>query len=308
MRIAKWFNRQSFVVKAFIQSLITTIGFFFSAIIPNELVNSFQLIETHQRILAYLGVFLVVFIFYLLLYVIIKRSLDLIGKMENEEKELLHLAYSKCDRIVSDEVSIIDKEEDIQSLIIGSPLSRIQKIIDSIYEVFDEFYNKGTNPSNEIKFEVTFMTKSHKDGEITIPNYRNRENRRPTSMNLREKNIHIYDNTITAIIYREARPTIHIIEDTSIPECGYEELYPNQQKRIKSTIVFPIMSSNNLLVGTIVVHCDQSFFFRLERKKFWSELLEVFAKRIAYNKIFLDSICSKDNSVTLNISDYKNAF
>jgi len=290
MKFVIWYYKQPPIVKALFNSCVSAFAFIFSAIIPNELVNSLQIFKFYQKALIYIGVFSLVFISYFLAFVLFKSKKEKMEAEQKAEDELTLLAYTKCDKIITDEMAMYSNNCSIEKLFVGEPLNIIQKIVSAAYETFDDYYGNSVNPTERIKFEVTFMSKSYIDGGITIPASQNRENRIPTSLQLRKGRADFYNNTITASIYREARPSIHIIEDTSDPRSGYEELYPNQQKRIQSTIVFPVLSNENILLGTLVVHCDKKNFFRIEKAKFWSELLEIFAKRLAYEKLYLDNL------------------
>ena len=165
-------------------------------------------------------------------------------------------------------------------------LDHIQDLIESLYEVVQSQFGQPGSLLNAIDFEVTFMTRSYVDKQLTIYAHQNRENRAPRSLLLREKASDIYDCTITAQIYRETRPEIHIVEDTF--KDLYAEVYPGQRDRIKSSVVFPVLSDRNELLGTIVVHCNRSGFFRNAEAEFWRKLLEIYAKRIAYEKVSVD--------------------
>jgi GAF domain-containing protein len=118
-------------------------------------------------------------------------------------------------------------------------------------------------------------------------------------MNTRETNPKRYENTETAAIYREESPRGRIIEDTESHD-DYAELYPGQKARIKSSIIWPVLSANNVLVGTLVMHCDRAQFFKKSEAKFWREVCEVFAKRLAQEKLRLDKavLLREDGSIT----------
>ncbi len=143
------------------------------------------------------------------------------------------------------------------------------------------------------------MTKSYIDGYITIPASANKDGRSPLSMVLRKAQPKIYENTISASIYRETRPNVKIIEDTSNQKFGYEVLYAHQLDRIKSSIISPVFSDTNELLGTLVVHCDLINFFKYDKLKYWTNLLEIFAKRLAFEKAKLDLL----NYLTFNKRD-----
>lgn len=302
--MVKWYYRQHYAIKALINALAATTSFFISAVLPNELVDSLHALKTHQKALIYLGVIAITFAIYFVIFMYFKNSKEKIENQTKEENELIFLAYTKCDKIVADDMLLFNDNKKIDELILRNPLLRIQNIVSITYEIFDEYYGKGVNPNDKVKFEVTFMSKSYLDNCITIFAYKNKENRAPTSLQSRSVNKNCYENTITAMIYREQRPSIHIIEDTSDPRSGYEELYPAQQQRIQSTIVFPVFSNKNILLGTLVVHCDKKNFFKNEKLKFWQELLEIFAKRLAYEKSYLDALSVDASNHNIDLRKY----
>lgn len=180
-------------------------------------------------------------------------------------------------------------------------LHNIQLTVNKCYDFFASSYTSGEIVMEETKFEVTFMTKSYKDKKITIPCSCNKEKRTPTSMLLRENNPDIYADTITAEVYKEyekhCKPTFRIIENTEDPKgkTGYHFVYDNQRQRIKSTVVLPVLSHKNELLGTLVVHCNTPDFFKENQRAFWYEILQLFACEIGKNKLLLDSTVSDKN-------------
>lgn len=178
-------------------------------------------------------------------------------------------------------------------------LHNIQLMVDKCYDFFVSSYSSDKILVDDTKFEVTFMTKSYKDSHITIPCSCNREKRTPTSMLYRDENPTIYDNTVTAEVYKEyeehRKPTFRIIEDTTIADrVQYNFIYENQKARIKSSVVIPVLSHKNELLGTLVVHCDTPNFFKEEKRNFWFEILQLFACEIGKNKSLLDSTMQED--------------
>ncbi len=132
------------------------------------------------------------------------------------------------------------------------------------------------------------MTKSYRDHQITIAAWANRNGRMPVSLAMRESDPSVYAKTVTGQVYQDARPHARLIEDTA--QYDYVELYDRQRDRIKSSVVYPVLSDGMVLLGTLVMHCDKAGFFRQDEIKFWGELLEVFAKRIALEKMKLDQV------------------
>lgn len=175
-------------------------------------------------------------------------------------------------------------------------LQNIQLAINKCYDFFCSSFCSGEILIAETKFEVTYMTRSYKDGKITIPCSCNKEKRTPTSMLSRAHNPDIYKNTVTAEIYREyddqCKPALKIIPDTTnvLPnQSKYHFVYENQNDRIKSSVVIPVFSHRNELLGTLVVHCNTANFFTETQRAFWNEILQLFASEIGKNKLLLDS-------------------
>jgi hypothetical protein len=205
------------------------------------------------------------------------------------------LAYAQLDRIISRQVRrISDRQLEMEGFLETYVASRgdLQDLVEAAYVSLEAAYGQSARTEDRIDFEVTFMTRSYQDGEITIPACANRDGRAPRSMVLRKQNSKIYDGTVTAGVYREARPSVHIIEDTSDSGVGYQELYPDQTRRIRSSIIFPVLSDTNEVLGTLVVHCDRTGFFRRADEKYWTDLLEIFAKRLAVTKKRLDNLAA----------------
>ena len=163
----------------------------------------------------------------------------------------------------------------------------MQLTVNSCYEFFRNSFSDPNKLVDDIIFEVTFMTKSYKDGEITIPYSANKENRTPISMLQRKNNPNTFNDTETAKIYKMTRPCMILIEDT-YEDKSYAEVYDGQKKRIRSSVVLPVLSHHNELLGTLVVHCNQAKFFKQTRYNFWRELLEMFSVELGYNKLMLD--------------------
>lgn len=176
-------------------------------------------------------------------------------------------------------------------------LQGMQLAVEKCYEFFYSSFGGGVRLIEETKFEVTYMTLSYIDGKITIPCSWNREGRTPTSMLMRSSNSDVYDETVTAEIYKEyeahCKPSFRIIENT---ETNYSSIYKNQKDRIKSSIVLPVLSHKSELLGTLVVHCNCEDFFKEQQRNFWYEIMQLFASEIGMYKLLLDYIVeSGDN-------------
>lgn len=161
--------------------------------------------------------------------------------------ERLHVAMDTYQRQDSKDGSELVK------LLLGS-LEHIQTLVNALYEVIQGQFSQAGPLLDEINFEVTFMTKSFQDNEITIYASQNRDHRAPSSLLLRTQNKHLYNGTVTADIYRQHQPTLHIIEDTA--KSDYQAVYPGQLDRIKSSIVCPVLSDVALPASSFGTHYE----------------------------------------------------
>jgi len=304
-RIVKWYENRTLAIRLVIAALATATPFYFSALFSVWVTD----VVTLQQPLAlglHAAVFLVLFtaiIFFVRYAAAVRERLE----QERHGRVALRLhAYAQVDRLVAQDLEHLKDSkfpEDFWACF-GTSLESIQKIVQAAYHSFEASYGQSITSENRTDFEVTFMTKSYMDGKITIPACANRDGRAPRSMILRQNNPSIYENTVTAMIYREPRPTLHIVEDTKDPKSGYNEVYPGQTNRIRSSVVFPVLSDSNEILGTLVVHCDQPSFFKRTDEKYWSDLLEIFAKRIALVKRRLDvllEIKKKRNDLVIQL-------
>lgn len=107
-------------------------------------------------------------------------------------------------------------------------------------------------------------------------------------MQQRSSDTTVYDRTVTADLYRAQSPDLQIIEDTEAPQASYAELYAGQKQRIKSSVVCPVLSSESVLLGTLVLHCDSKKFFKEKDRRSWRQFCELFTKRLALEKLLLD--------------------
>jgi hypothetical protein len=167
----------------------------------------------------------------------------------------------------------------------------MKRSVSDLYNILELEYGENESLDNRIEFEVTFMTKSLRDSNITIAAWENRDRRAPKSLSMRKENPDIYVDTETDKIYRDPNKTVRVIENTSTSE--YKELYQGQKNRIKSSIVYPVLDDESHLVGTIVIHCDRTNYFVHSRIRFWRELLEPYTKRLALARIISDIVASK---------------
>ncbi len=191
--------------------------------------------------------------------------------------------------------------KEVIKLVFGS-LDHIQRLVDAFYQVVQTQFGQAGSLLDEIDFEVTFMTRSYVDNEITIYASQNRDHREPRSLLLRSKDKDLYSKTVIAEVYREVRPEMHIIDDTS--NGSYHAVYSGQLERIKSSIVYPITSDRSELLGTLVLHCNKKKFFKQADGKFWRKMFEPYAKRIAFEKLKLDFLLVLDLTVVAQVNVY----
>lgn len=187
-----------------------------------------------------------------------------------------HLAL--CDAIM--EKDIVSPDE-FRSVLICE-IDRIAELIIAAWEVVNSHHNVNVTATERINFELTLITPSLRDSELTIASWCNRDNRRPKSLLLRDEgDKHIYQRTEAAkLISNRVTDTI-VIEDTSAPTENYEALYEGQKARIRSSVLHPILSPKSVHLGVLVLHCDRTGFFRAGDVRYWHELFSVFAPSIA---------------------------
>ncbi len=309
MKIYQWFRRLTLWPRLFLGTLTISIPFYFAAFLGSSVTAAYEA-DTKFSLLIHAVVFTVLITLVTFFYRLLFFYYHQYEEAAKQEHAALFQAFALCDRTVVAQHKVIkeafrDGAKNLRTLI--ASMERIQEIINDTYATFESMYGSQERPEERLDFEVTFMTKSYKDGYITIPCAANRSGRKPRSMILREKDPNIYRNTETARLYSADRPDPIIIEDTSKP--SYAEVYPAQKERIRSSIIYPVLSENNVLLGTLVVHCDKTGFFQLHKKKFWSDLLEVFAKRIAVEKTKIDQLWdfTKKGPVSVTL-DYVDEF
>jgi GAF domain-containing protein len=234
------------------------------------------------------------FFFVVLIATVAVYGVRLFGEGPNLQLQqravVLATAHSQVDSYVAEELNRFDTvaDADPPALVPHNPVAGIQALVTGMYTCVDSHYSASDVPGERVNFEVTFMTKDPTDGAITILAWASRDGRAPKSLSEQVSRRNIYDTTVTADLYRAAatrQPSTRIIATTT---NDYSELYPGQKDRIRSSIVHPVLSGRNVLLGTLVVHCDSENFFRSSDEKYWRDLLEIFAKRIALEKTRLD--------------------
>lgn len=285
-----WVDRLPLGLRLVLGALATALPFYFAALLSYLVASEAALGRPYGLALhASVVVVLLTLVVFAGRYAAVVRS-ALREDLERRRAALMH-AYTFVDRFETQRLHAIHPTAATADPFVNSfvtSVDELQQIVYAAYQTFEAAFGKGIDASDRVDFEITFMTKSYNDGRITIPAYANREGRAPRSMLLRASETDIYERTVTAVIYREPRPSMRIIPDTSNRESEYQELYPGQRQRIKSSIIFPVLSDTNELLGTLVAHCDKTNFFLHDHEKYWDDMMEIFAKRIALIKRKMD--------------------
>ena len=284
-----WTLNSSRAQRMFWHTLIVALAFYISreqaAQFAAQTVNS-GINSTTIQIVVFLFVFgVTVLIFRGLLY--LGEQLEM--ELEKERSTKAH-AHILCDRALQEELvrADVDSSPQNEAERINTSLTTIQELVAAAYQTFESAYGQLRKTQERIDFEVTYMTPSLRDGKLTVAAAANKDNRMPRSLQLREKEPTIYDRTVSADVFRAPGPRIVIISDTG--SDNYKELYPEQKRRIKSSIIFPVLTPNYRLLGTLVVHCDRTGFFDANKEKYFSDLLEIFSKRIALEAVRLNRL------------------
>jgi GAF domain-containing protein len=183
----------------------------------------------------------------------------------------------RCDGIMENATVSIDE---LRSVLICD-LDRIQMLITAAWDVVNSHHNISVAATERLNFEMTLITPSLEDSELTIASWCNRDSVRPKSLLMREKERDIYRKTEAYKMIVERTTETLVIEDTSAPKENYEQLYAGQKTRIRSCVLHPILSPKSEHLAVLVLHCDQAGFFRLSDRRYWRELLSVFAPSIA---------------------------
>jgi hypothetical protein len=238
------------------------------------------------------AVVVVAVVVFVLLTQLIMVAVEETESKGRRQQQTLGTAYEFADTWMLDELrtlTAVQAGRDPPVLAPADPVTALSGLVQGAYAALTANFGQATRLDERIDFEVTFMTTSYIDDGITIAAWANRDGRKPTSMQQRRANPMIYERTVTADIYRAESPEMRIVESTSDPQAQYAELYAGQKQRIKSSVVYPVLTSEYGLLGTLVLHCDQLNFFSQRDRKFWRTFCEVFAKRLALEKLLLDA-------------------
>ncbi|MBE5852015.1 MAG: GAF domain-containing protein [Lachnospiraceae bacterium] len=289
-KIKKWIEKNydhiSNIISAIVSVLLSLLASYIYSLISNEDTSG----SNTYILLTLIGI---VFLIIIMVSKLSKRIKEYVFA-DSKHNIYIRKAYFAIQSLTLESQCYLSENEAVDFS--AWYLNNIQLTVNKCYDFMCSSFGESETLIEEIKFEVTYMTESYKDSEITIPCSCNKERREPTSMLIRDKNKKIYGDTVTAEIYKEydthCKPAMKIIENTSSPINGekpYHFLYENQSQRIKSSIVLPVLSHKSKLLGTLVVHCNTPDFFKKEDENFWYEILQIFACEIGKNKLLLDN-------------------
>ena len=299
-RIVRYYEESSPIVQTLLAAFPTAIVFYLAALLSTWVSQLWEGPYAGIRVGIHGIIFVLVATVFLLLVGRFKATRAAMRSQKEHERDAIASAHAHCDRVVSYIIGRIaphGSPAEFIELYCGS-VNVISEFVKAAYLTFLDSYGGGADPMTRINFEVTFMTLSYRDQKITIPACANRDNRQPRSMVLRLADPDIYKNTETAKIYGSPRPGPVIVNDTKHFD-KYAELYPGELERLRSSIIYPVLSDKFELLGTLVAHCDEAGFFDATRSKYWFDLLEVFAKHIAVEKRKLDVLTGVAGALNL---------
>ncbi|WP_083969058.1 GAF domain-containing protein [Hyalangium minutum] len=304
-----WYRQRPLGTKSIIQTTVSVATFYTGILLEGKIQEWFEKDSPTVWIIrtaAIIGLLILLGSISL----VMRTRLEAIEQRDYLRRRQLEYAWSLMDQYLAHQVAAVRTEPTGQEVqqrqqfieSVSTSPSMLSEIVRETYRFFESQHAniRGTLDSI-VDFEVTFMTLSYRDKKLIIPAYANRQGRAPPSLELREKNPALYENTVAAKSYTEPRPTMKIIPDT-MADPHYVDLYPGQKERIRSSLAFPILSDLNKVLGVLVVHCNQPKFFMESDRGFWTELLEIFGKRLALEKARLDRLVASDSGKFLNLT------
>ena len=222
----------------------------------------------------------------------VAAQLEAGGKKEQERLERENAAHRSGYQTLSQEISqYISLARTLQPgdpHLAEAPLGLMFSACRDLYATLEAEYGYKVSVSEHIEFEVTFMTCSVQDREITVAAWANRDRRAPKSLAGRRIDPKLYSGTETYLLYQDENRTARFVSSTE--GNAYKELYPGQKKRIRSSVIWPVVDDEFGLHGTLVVHCDLAGFFSSKDEKLWRETLEPYTKRLALARVLAERV------------------
>lgn len=314
-RIFLWFNRLSPSSIAAFTGIFTILAFYIGAVMENRVQRIWGEKPEDQAWGAFWLLFVLIVAALLgILHYKYRRFLEInkdeskrhIRAIEDARERVTNLNgkhLTLCDAMIEKETVL---PVDFRSVLICE-VQRINELIEAAWEVINSNHNVSNIATERVNFELTLITYSIRDSKLTIPAWRNRDDRRPKSLLMREQgDVDIYNRTEAAKMISNRITDTRIIKDTSEPLENYDALYDDQKVRIRSSVLFPVLSPKSVHLGVIVLHCEKPGFFRVEDRRYWHELFSVFAPSIALELERINAfnkICS--TSTTFPIEKYE---
>jgi hypothetical protein len=309
-----WFSNLSPSSKAFVSAFTAIVGFAIGAFLENRV----QLVVGDQPgdfSIGLLWIILSVIIaaFWGLLHFSYRHFLETHKDMKEKDRRVIEDARERitkltlqqlthCDAIMESENVPIDQ---FRSIFICE-IERINSLVAEAWEVVNSHHNVSDSPTERINFELTLITPSIRDSELTVASWRRRDNRRPLSLLKRDEGKKdIYQRTEAAKMMANNITDTRIIEDTSVPSENYESLYDGQKERIRSSVLHPILSPKSKPLGVLVLHCEIKEFFKVADRRYWHELLSVFAPSIALEIERINAYNKTNSLLSIPIEKYQ---
>ena len=293
-KFAQWYAKASGIMRDFVDMLFALTIFYSGFWIQERIYKLIESEKYHVIVVETIFVFILGCIF-VVIRGIFRRVYEELKDTDIRQRRSFEVAAASMQRIVAERIRetrtpIHEPKAALRDAI--ASVGCLRNIVKSLYAHLEGEFGEAELLHERIDFEVTFMTLSYVDNKITIPAFGNRSARAPLSMKMRAVNPNIYESTVTAELFKSTKPEIRIVEDTSDPNQQYRELYDGQLDRIKSSVVYPVFDDRNGLLGTLVVHCNRSNFFKRKDEIFWKELLERYAVQLAFEKSRFDLLKS----------------
>jgi len=286
VRVVRWYLARGAISKSVGTAIWFAVAFALSATAEKWVQDNAS--DDYKTVLIGAAAILV-----LIISIMIRSWMQSVVNLDASNNATLAYARQLMDRYVSDRIALYPVEYSLDSTSsIEGAHQRLMNIAEHCYAMFEGKYGTSDDYNRRLNFEISFMTKSYVDNELTIASYANRGGNRPPSLTERATNKFQYSKTFAAEVYRDNRRELIIIEDTSAPASRFQEVYTGQRDRIKSMLVSPVLDHNNNVLGVLVVHVEKCGFFMEGERRFWASLLDIFGKRIALEKLRLDQAVS----------------
>ena len=284
--IVEWYRERSPILRSTVAGIRGTVIFAGGAVLEPKVSAWASATSTSPSILWLIAAMFALFV----ITVVdrqVRRAFESYDRTREHKSGTLAYANSALEQCLAEDIKFAATSTEFagggwtcKSCGSQDPIHQVKSYLTQLHGVLESRYGESEKIDGRIDFETSLFSRSYQDSNLTIVAWANRHGRAPTSMRLRLKDPNIYDKTVAAHLYRQDSPLMDLIPDTSA-DSKYVSLYDRQEERIRSTIVFPVLSASNKLLGVLVVHCNRTGFFRTEEARWWQELLEIFAKRSA---------------------------